>query len=226
MGWWSLTDTEEMLIGDDVLDETARFLKRLSKIYQKQIKRKITIDELEAVLDASLRFNADNEVIDDFEERKVSGVTIRTAKRPKRQKYKEGDVFAIRLDDRRFAFGRVMALTKKGDLVEIFSYIAEAKNFSQEIVDSGRLFHPIYVSGLEVFRDWQWEVIHSNASYEPHDIGKLKFVIGMPGNFSLSEGGNQHSISDREAEGLEVKSFWRNISVIDRIKKTLPSTVS
>ncbi|HYO65172.1 MAG TPA: Imm26 family immunity protein, partial [Archangium sp.] len=108
MGWFDAPGHEGVVLGDDVLDETYAFMRKLSRMYEGALGRKMTCEELQVLLDTSLRVNADDTLFSEFEEQKVASVQIKTAKRPKRQNYKAGDVFAIPLKDGRFAFGRVM----------------------------------------------------------------------------------------------------------------------
>jgi hypothetical protein len=218
MGWW---EHDSALIGDDALDATYHFLMELRDLYSEDLDRRPTAEELAVLLTVCLQANASDKVFADFEERRVTAVTIKTAKRPKRQKYSVGDVFAIPLGAESYAFGRIMELSKQGDIVEIFQHTDTYPKFSPEVIESGRLFHPICVSGYELFADWQWQVLASDPEYVPDDLDSLRFVYGGPGDLKLVEGKKQRPISDDEAVGIERMSFWPHEAVVKRIQDAL-----
>ena len=221
MGWWNPPGKEGATIGDEGLSETYRFLRRLSALYEEALGRKMSVDDFQATLELSLRTNGDESLFSGLEEREVTAVALKIAKRPRRQKYQPGDIFAIPLGDGQFAFGRIMSLSKRGDLVEIFRYTSDGITDSPEIVKSGRLFHPIYVSGLEVFQDWTWKIVASDPDYAPEDLDSLKFVIGAPGDLKLVQGDRQTPIRDQDAAGLAHKAFWRHEATVKRIRAAL-----
>lgn len=129
MGWWSIRkDTKELYdpcrqsspadesellnIGDQPMDAIEAALKKVAKIYKRDLKRKPTPDELTALLESSIR-TLEEDVFDDMEERELDSVTIKLRKRPKRPRPKPGDIFAVPLPSGGYGYGRVMKVTLK-----------------------------------------------------------------------------------------------------------------
>ncbi len=223
MGWFDAPGHEGVVLGDDALDETYTFFKKLSQMYEGALGRKMTCEELQVLLDTSLRANADDTLFSGFEEKKVASVVIKTAKRPKRQTYKEGDVFAIPLGEDRFAFGRIMqARTPLGALVEVFKETSRNAVATSRIVESGRLFHPIYISGIRAFRDMAFPVVGSDPDYSPRDLDSLKFRVGTPGDYRIRSAiSKSRPVSDEEAEGVEPVSLWEPEAIIIHVNRVL-----
>jgi hypothetical protein len=221
MGWWNAAGKEEVIIGDEGLDETYHYLRRMGELYREALSRTMTIEEFKTTLEISLRTNGDDTLFSGFEEREVVAVTIKLGKRAKRQKYQVGDLFAIPLGEGKFAFGRIMSVSKDGSIVEIFRYVSDGIRESPDIGKSGRLFHPIYISATELFQTGQWRIIASDTNYVPEDLPSLKFVYGTSGDRKVVQGNRERHISDDEAAGLEGMSFWSHEPTVRRIKAAL-----
>lgn len=223
MGWFDAPKYPGVVLGDEPLDETYAFLKHLSRTYEQGLGRKPTCEELQALLETCLRVNADGTLLSGFEELQVSAVQIKTAKRPKRQTYRAGDIFAIPLPSGRFAFGRIMTSGEKlGNLVEVFKETAPVAVATPRILESGRLFHPVYLNGLRAFRDPAYRIINSDPDYAPSDCGSLQFLVGVPGLYELKQGSaKSHRISDAEAAGIEPLATWEHEPLTTRVKRAL-----
>jgi hypothetical protein len=158
-----------------------------------------------------------------FEELQVSAVQIKTAKRPKRQAYTTGDVFAIPLSSGLFAFGRIMTKGEPfGTLVEIFKETSSVAVATPRILKSGRLFHPIYLDGLSAFRDLTYRIISSDSDYSPSDYESLQFLVGTPGLYRLKQGSSKpRPIGDEEAASVEPLSIWGCESLTMRVERAL-----
>lgn len=223
MGWFKVPGHEDVTLGDDVLDETYAFLKKLSGMYEKALGRKISCDELRVLLETSLVANADDSLFSGFEEQKISAVQLKTAKRAKRATYKAGDLFAVPLGPEQFAFGRIMQTgASSGTLVELFKATSRSAAPTPRITESGRLFHPIYLNGLRAFRDLAFPIVGLEPEYTPTDLESLEFRSGVAGDYEVSRGTSKpRPVSDAEAKGVEPVSLWEPESLIKRVAKTL-----
>lgn len=223
MGWFNAPKYPGLLLGDDVLDETHAFLRRIAHIYESGIGRKPTCEELRALLEVSLVVNADETLLSGLEELRVTTVQIKTAKRPKRQAYKAGDIFAIPLSDGRYAFGRIMlAGGDDGELIEVFREAASRAVPTPSVLQSKRLFHPVYVNGLSAFRDGAFKIVGTDPGYTPSDLGTLQFFLGSPGDYKIcSATGQYRSASDEEIIGLTPMSLLGPGLLARQVEKAL-----
>ncbi len=185
MGWWNTPENPEITVGDAVLDSARHFLKEFSREYQEDLSRKPTVQELEYVLNLAFRVNADDEILAGFEEQEVKQVVIKTAKRPKKQKVTPGDIFAFKLDDGRFGFGRIVSDVSIGAVAEIFDYFAEQPVFDYSKLGKW-LVPPTTIDSyslLEVGKDGHWRIIGHTPNYKPGDEFKnIRFVYGSAPN--------------------------------------------
>jgi hypothetical protein len=185
MGWWISPPDSANQVGDGALDAAHDFLQRFTALYQDELGRKPTVEELEAVLSLVLRGWADPSTVQNFDEREVTSVAVKTAKRKKRLPYQLGDVFAIPLSEGRYAFGRIYNLDPNWNLVEIFAHVGTGPYYSPEIAKSGRLIPPITVSPREVFENGLWKIVYSDPAFVPADIDSLRYATGLPGMYKL-----------------------------------------
>ncbi|MEN9864864.1 MAG: hypothetical protein RL748_454 [Pseudomonadota bacterium] len=181
MGWWNAPEDPNLVIGDTVLDSVRHFLNEFSREYQVDLSRKPTLQELEYVLNLACRINADNEILDNFDEIEIKQVVIKTAKRAKRQKTKPGDIFSFKLDDGRFGFGRIVSVISIGAVAEIFDYFA-----NQPVFDYSRLGHwlisPVPIDSfslLERGKEGDWRIIGQTSNFIPGpEFEAIRFVYG------------------------------------------------
>lgn len=207
MGWWKAPDNSEIVTGDAVLDVVRHFLSDFSREFQEDLSRKPTVHELEYALNLAFRVNVDNEILEDFDEVEVKQVVIKTAKRQKRQKALPGDIFAYRLDDGRFGFGRVIANVSIGSVVEVFDYFSDQPIFDHS-KEKSRLIPPVPIDSyllLEARKAGDWRIIERHPDYVPEEEFKsLLYVYGTPPNALVATDiyGNKRPISVNEAKGL------------------------
>lgn len=173
MGWWDSDKTPGVILGDDPLDETFRYLEGLVGLYEEHLHRRPTVEEVRCLLEVSLRTNG-RLVLHDFDDRAVTAVKIDTAKKPKDQPYEAGDFFTIPLGDGKYAIARIMDVYREGPpgktrmttiLIEIFREVAKKQRHSPNIIASGRLLPPIQISTGLAFKNWRWTVVASDADY-------------------------------------------------------------
>jgi hypothetical protein len=185
MGWWSSPDNPDVQIGDGPLDAAADFLRVVAARYREELGRNPSVEEVEAVLASALRAWADARTLQNFDEREVAAVTIKTAKRKKRLKYQLGDVFAIPLSDGRYAFGRIYNLDPNWNLIEVFAHVARSPHYTPDAEKSGRLLQPITIAPKDVFETGLWPIVHSDPGFRPADLDSLRYVMGLPGMYKL-----------------------------------------
>ena len=180
MGWYESPKEPGVMIGDEAFDAMYEGLKGVAAAYREGLGRKPTLDELRTLLETELSVAGDD-LVDGLDELAVKQVAIKTAKKPKDQRFGVGDVFAIPISGGRFAFGRVMLLDKlHGMLIEVFAKTTDSKVFDRSVVESGRLFQPLVLSGGDSsLKIWRWTVVRSDPSYKRPDE-PLEFVSPHP----------------------------------------------
>lgn len=127
MGWWTIRkdekepynaskastpgdDSQLLEIGDQPMDAIDSALKKVVRIYKKDLKRKPTPDEIAELIESSVKI-LEEDLFDNMEEREVGSISIVLKHRTKRPKPKPGDLFAIPLISGGYGYGRIMKLT-------------------------------------------------------------------------------------------------------------------
>jgi len=227
MGWFEATEGSGLILGDDPLDLTHRFLKELAELYEEGCERKPTLAEVIACLESGLKFSG-SECIADLEERAVTQVTVKTKKKPKDQTFKVGDVIAIPLDKNTYAFARIMIDDRHdGMLMEIFRETSPDKSFRRSIIESGRLFSPI-TGARSAIKNCRWHVIRSGDQYVLSESdAKMEFRVPhfAGGRWTARRFGGKHEesrlITKEEAMQLEDTGLPCAEDVEERIKREL-----
>ena len=207
MGWWSVPGHPEMTTGDAALDMIRHFLRDFSREFQEDLSRKPTLQELEYALNLAFRANLDDDIVSGFDELEVKQVLIKTTKRPKRQKATPGDIFAYKLDDGRYGFGRIVRNVSIGSIAEMFDYFSDQPIFDHS-KEKKWLMPPIPIDSymlLEVKKMGDWRIIESDPGFVPDEKFKsLRYVYGTP-PYTLIETDiyeNERPISEGEAKGV------------------------
>lgn len=226
MGWWNAPDQQGIVVGDAVLDSIRHFLKDFSLEYQNDLSRKPTYQELEYALNLALGVNADDEIFSGFEELEIKNVSLKTTKRTKRQKAKPGDIFAFKLDNERFGFGRIVSMVSIGSIAEIFDYFS-----TQPIFDYSRLgkwlIPPIPIDNfllIEKKLEGDWRIIGHTADFVPGpEFDSLRYVYGTMPNMmkAVDIYGQIQEIDAISAEKLPKYSPSRDFQVKKLIENHL-----
>jgi hypothetical protein len=176
-------------------------------------------------------FSSGEEHISDLDEREVTEVTVKTTKKRKSQPYKEGDILAIPIEGGRFAFGRLMLVSKPdGMLLEVFREISQRKIFRPCIAASGRMFHPVRFlpnlpGGVDAIKSWRWIVVASDVGYAmTAQDWALEFKAPDPrGGWSAINirDNTYRSLTTEEAASMEDTQFWKPAGVEERIAREL-----
>jgi hypothetical protein len=232
MGWYESPQEPGVMLGDEAFDAMYEGLKGVAAAYREGLGRKPTLDEVRALLETELRVAGD-ELVDGLDELAVKQVTIKTAKKPKDQPFGVGDVFAVPISGGRFAFGRVMVLTKlSGMYIEVFRETSDTKSVTPSILASGWLFQPLRLSGgSRSLKNWRWTVVRSDPSYKlPPAINELEFVSPHPAGDAWCavsfKGEILRVVSDEEKKTMTSGHFWSPEEVEERIEETLGRVVN
>ncbi len=226
MGWWSISDENNITIGDTVLDLARNFLIDFSKEYQEDLERKPTLTELQYALNLVLKVNLDNHILQNFEELEVKSVEIKTSKRPKRVKPTPGDIFAFRINEELFGFGRLVASVSIGMVAEIFDYFSK-----QPILDLSKtnkwLIKPLILDTCSLFErkiEGDWRIIgHLDDNNIDDKFKDIKFIYGMPPKqlMAVSIDDSEQPISQQEAASFRRYSPCGDYDVKQLLKEII-----
>ncbi len=218
MGWWNAPDKPELTVGDAVLDLTRHFLTDFSRGYQEGVSRKPTLAELEYALNLAVKVNAGSDLFDGLDALEVRQVALTTAKRRRRQTVSAGDIFAFRLDDSRYGFGRIVTDTSMGAVAEFFDYIA-----GQPILDYSKtgnwLIAPTTIDSfslLEARKDGDWRIIGHTPGYQPDArFSALRFVYGTPPHYlkAVDIHGKEQPVSAKAAKALPALAARGDVNI-------------
>jgi hypothetical protein len=226
MGWWNNPENKDLTIGDTVLDLTRHFLNDFSQEYKEDLGRKPTLGELEYVLSLAFKVNIDQEILSDFEEQEIKQVTLKAAKRPKRQKAKPGDIVSFKLDDGRYGFCRIVSMVSIGSVVEIFDYFSDQPVFDYSKLEKW-IIPPVTIdtySLLDTRADGDWRIIGSTPGFSPGDkFRSIRFVYGTTPNTLMAVDifDKEEPISAENAKDLPRYSSRGDFDVKELLKDTV-----
>ncbi len=211
MGWWSVPEEDNITIGDTILDLTRRFLIDFSQEYQEDLGRKPNLTEFKYALNLAFKVNINESILQDFEELEIKNIEIKTSKIPKRVKPKPGDIFAFKINDELFGFGRLVSKVDIGMVAEIFDYFS-----SQPILDMSKLekwlIQPLVLDSYSLFElrlEGDWRIIgHSELKNVNERFNNIRFIYGEPPNHlkAVSIDDTETSITQEDAVGLRYYS--------------------
>lgn len=216
MGWWMVKNENSIEIGDGVLDKGRHFLKSIADAYTSELGRNPTLEELEYILTLSFATNANSDVLENFDELRVQKVLIKTAKRLRRVKPQIGDVFAFKLNDQQYGFGRLVHKLALGTIVEIFNYISTHPTFDHS-KEQDWLISPVLINAfglLDQKTEGDWQIVDSNKNYKPdHRFENIYFGWKDSDSQLILEGVFDKKIKKNEDE---LKKYPRYVTVSDK----------
>jgi hypothetical protein len=221
MGWWSVPGTKDTEVGDEVLDETYRYLDSIAKMYREDRGKAMSVDDLAALWTVALGVHGGPEIFDGFEELEVSGVTIKTKKRPKRQRVQVGDVFAIPLGPNQWGFGRVVNLQGSWDLAEIYSYVSSKPHYTPQAVSAEPLGPPVLLDMDGAFQRLRWPIIHSDPGFKLEGLDQLAYVTGAHRVLRVNSYADEKGFSPAAAAKLPPYEFVLAETTADQVKDEL-----
>lgn len=98
---------------------------------------------------------------------------------------KPGDIFCFRLDEGKYAFGRIISKIITGHIAEIFEFVSSTPNITEDIINkSKRAFSPIVIDTYGLFDkkgypDSEWRVIGHHNEYIPEGVEDIYFTYGV-----------------------------------------------
>lgn len=158
------------------------------------------------------------------------------------EKLKGGEIFAIPLfvsdimdnisfsrnkfedKGKEFAFCRII-YNKKGSglIIEVFDLIGTLNQDLESIISSKRLFRPIAVTGLGIYKK-RWKKLYEQKDYdkETHsNYSEIQLVLGAGDDLRLWQNGQEKSINQTEAKKYELWTMWRASHLEKRINSEL-----
>lgn len=225
MGWWAIIkatkelydpnkqplpmDESELLnIGDQPMDIIESALKKVSRLYKKDLKRKPTPDELTELLESSIRIH-EEDLFDDMEERELESAVVKLKQRPRRPRPKPGDFFAIPLPSGGYGYGRIKDVCLRWivlvDFLDIFSLsIKELQDISNAKVLVEAL------CGSTALLQGDWPVIGNIPVVEVTTSGKTE-------RQRLDEYNTRHTVS----RGADAARNWLEESLAKGHRRTM-----
>ena len=158
MGWWSEEKgRHEIIMGDGPLDIAHEMLLRIMQDYENDLERKPTLDELIRTIEIAV-ISAQDALFTGSEQKRITHITAKTEKRVAVWDFAEGDYLAVLLQVGGYAFLRIKAVFRNGDLlVELLDV------YVQSILDTERLAtaHMLqeYLTDSAAFEAGQWQII-------------------------------------------------------------------
>ena len=222
MGWFD-SDKEKVLYSDETLDLTYNFLVEFSNIYQKELQRKPSVEELEYLLQLSFRVNIDDSILEDFEDKKIEEIKFKIISRKKRLKYVVGDMCAIPLRCGGYAFSRIIILQPPSwYLSELFAYYSKDKAYKPDIDKSGYLLYPMFITP-NVYNEWRSDIVNRISGYISPNFNELHYYYGDVGNYYLTKVGENYGIhiTDEDAKKYVRKIFYHPNDMLIMIEKEL-----
>jgi len=141
---------------------------------------------------------------------------------------KPGDVFCSKLDEDRYAFGRIMSKILTGHVIEIFDFFSSEPTITENIIDtSKRVISPIVIDtyGLfdkKVYPDSEWRIIGHQENYFPENVENIFFAFGEGDSCKKKDiFDNTFSISESEAKLYPRLSPYTDYHIKALLKDTI-----
>jgi Immunity protein 26 len=123
-----------------------------------------------------------------------------------------------------FVFCRIISDQQGGGyFAEVFNLVGSLDQDLESIIKSGRLFRPISISVLGVYKK-RWKKIHIQENYDKERDSKyseIQLVEGAGDDLRLWQNGKREPISNDEAKRYEEWEIWGANRLERRIVKEL-----
>lgn len=128
-------------------------------------------------------------------------------------------------EDKLFAFCRIIDDSGVSIIIEVFNLISKLPVTFEEIVCSGRMYHPLKINGLGIYKK-RWKLLGKQEDYDQEidsQFSKIQFVYPpLPGGTPrLWENGQEREISFEDSEKYETSRSWSAQHLEIRIINTL-----
>lgn len=218
MGWQKIGD---LTIGDEPLDLMAECVERIARCYQEEMGRDPTAGEVLEYVRHALDTQGKIDV-PDLAELQITGISLKTKKLPKTQRFNVGDVFAIPLG-KEYRYGRILKETSAGRLVEIYDTRSDSLLSFPQLARKDKSPHwQKHVNGLKAFRNRRWLIIgHQDV---PADYDYARFYTGSPFiGFVIRRGDEEEHVEELHAAmSVEPLIMFSPETIEDRISTDAP----
>lgn len=153
----------------------------------------------------------------------IFAIPLFLSDRSELERFKKSDFLG---DDKQFAYCRVIKdLGGGGILVEVFNLVAGLSPKLEEIIQSGRLFQPITISGLGIAKK-RWIKVGQEANYDcetDSQFSQIQLLLpALPNELPrLWQNGQEKYISLDESNQCEKWVVWLSSHLEKRIIETL-----
>ena len=184
MGWFE--DKNGRTLGDAPLDELRKCLLRIGQFYRDAVRRAPAMEEIVETL-VNVLNGLDDSTVTGLSSLEVTDIRVKTKKRPRKGSWETGDVFAARLPDGTYAFGRVVwrKPPHSNTLVEFFRYRSTRRRLPVPDASLERLFPPMSISGVSLFEKMRWIILDHEPDFRAPDHDQLRQYSGVPGKWQI-----------------------------------------
>lgn len=119
-----------------------------------------------------------------------------------------------------FGFCRIIKdLAGSGIIIEVFNFTGDQDASQATIVESGRLFPPIAITGLGIYKQ-RWRKLYTDENFDAEKnaaFSQIALVLGTEDDLRLWRNGVKSPISRKAAEQYERWKLWSSSQVEKRI---------
>lgn len=206
MGWWEVeVSDKKLIVGDEPLDFAYDMLEKIVHIYQEDVERKPTLEEVLMTVEMALRHHLDN-YLSGCENKDLVRIQAKTRKQPKRQSYNAGDIFAVPLEEFGYGFGKILQVETPEILVGFFGVYSDQLLTPQQLKEYPYICK-IFCGDLGLI-NWAWKIIGSAPlSVEETQVPDFYWIDALnPDNIEIVKAGqwdNRVKASREDIKGLE-----------------------
>lgn len=204
MGWWQEKAKGKTLdLGDEPLDHVFDAILAVSRVYEKEVGRKPTIEEFRQTLLRTLTGDP-GQFFSDLETRTIGDVAFRFRRIPKRQPFAVGDYFTIPLDGH-YYYGRILHSWACDHLVEVYGLKTDrVLTLPRLLTRKRKVVMNKNISSRDAFTRGRWKIIgHEDI---PKDFEYPSFYGGGPmihGTYILWRGDKEYRVPKEYARKYE-----------------------
>lgn len=203
MGWWSVPNQTELIVGDIPLDRIGDLLEELQEIYLESLGRRPVVEEIRYMIDLSLKVNGPG-FFDELQTSLANHEDVLVRKN-KAVKYSAGDVVAFKIDEEVYGFARLIKKIELGYVSEIYSETAASPSKGLSVINKIKKF-PVILDTFSLLEmgEGEWCVVGNAEGGNDKKVDGLRFVFGTaPHDLkSIDVNGNQQKISEDDSIGL------------------------
>jgi hypothetical protein len=220
MGWRNVGEKgNEILVGDGGFDAVDEMLREMTGMYQQDLNRKPTLEEILTTIEMVLKAVGDQH-LSGCEELEIVEIKAKTRRRAKKQRFQVGDFFTVPLETGAFGFGRVLQLSG-GTILGFYDFASATVEPASRLSQLPYLFIILCMDdGIE---SWRWKVV-GFASLRPDEYEEPEFGLFDqvdPTKAQIYSRGKYRKATPAEARQLEEFIIWPPEMVEERLTKEL-----